>query len=260
MAVCRTIVDVPRDGAWNMAIDEVLLARAAAEQRLQLRLYEWNVATVSLGYFQKVAERQQHSPSLGCPFVRRPSGGGALVHDREITYSMSVPAARKGDPGVLYRRVHTALVELLCRLGARAVLCETADEQRSEPLRADHLGIGGPRGGLPPLLCFQRHSSGDVLLAGHKVIGSAQRRGQGAILQHGSVLLHASSAAPELPGILNLAPISIPRDEWLQLLLETLARVFECMPVEESLTESEIDEAEHLVATKYERDEWNRRR
>ncbi|HVX13669.1 MAG TPA: hypothetical protein VHC22_20975 [Pirellulales bacterium] len=259
MTVCRTIVDVPRDGAWNMAIDEVLLARATAEQRLQLRVYEWNVATVSLGYFQKVAERQQHPPSLGCPFVRRPSGGGAIVHDREVTYSLAVPAGREGDPGVLYRRVHTALVELLGRLGARAHLCETADQREKEPLLTDRPSIG-PRGGSVPLLCFQRHSPGDVLLDGHKVIGSAQRRGQGAILQHGSVLLDTSPAAPELPGILNLAPVSLSRGEWSRHLQDALARAFDCTPVEKGLTEAEIGAAEHLVATKYGCDPWNRRR
>src|SRR3569833_2236254 len=84
---CRLIVDESRGGELNMAIDE-LLADAA---RPVLRFYAWRPATLSLGYFQAYADRHAHAASLGCPVVRRSSGGGAIVHDHEITYSLVVP-------------------------------------------------------------------------------------------------------------------------------------------------------------------------
>src|SRR5581483_3820230 len=114
MGDCRVVFDAPRSGAWNMAIDEVLLERAAAQARPQLRIYAWEEPTVSLGYFQRIGERESHPPSRACPLVRRPSGGGAIVHDREITYALAIPGPwRANEQRELCRRVHQGLAELL---------------------------------------------------------------------------------------------------------------------------------------------------
>jgi lipoate-protein ligase A len=245
MPDCRFFVDAPHDGAWNMAMDEVLLNRAATGKQCQLRLYGWRTATLSLGYFQSVADRLSHRPSLVYPLVRRPSGGGAIVHDREITYSLAVPGGRGSDAMALYQRVHAALSELLAQLGARATIYRAVDRQGASP---------------EPLLCFQRRSAGDVLVGGHKVIGSAQRRGRGAILQQGSILLDASPAAPELLGITDLTSISLSWAEWSRQILACLVRALDCTPFEKAPTEIESDAAANLVKAKYGSEVWNRRR
>ncbi|MEM6330787.1 MAG: lipoate--protein ligase family protein, partial [Planctomycetota bacterium] len=91
MQPCRLIVDPPQPGARNMAVDEALLDAAAAGAGATLRLYRWSSPTLSLGYFQPLAARAAHPASAGCPCVRRHSGGGAIVHDHELTYSLAVP-------------------------------------------------------------------------------------------------------------------------------------------------------------------------
>src|SRR5262245_57717493 len=93
MSEIRLLSDPPAPGAWNMAVDEVLLTAAAASGQATLRFYTWNEPTLSLGYFQAAADRQQHAASLACTLVRRASGGGAILHDRELTYSVALPLA-----------------------------------------------------------------------------------------------------------------------------------------------------------------------
>src|SRR6185295_18138238 len=87
----RLLIDPPGGGAWNMAVDEALLETAATTGQATLRFYQWQEPTLSLGYFQSVADRQQHAASLDCPVVRRASGGGAILPDRELTYSVALP-------------------------------------------------------------------------------------------------------------------------------------------------------------------------
>ncbi|HET6878727.1 MAG TPA: hypothetical protein VFI31_01075 [Pirellulales bacterium] len=254
MPACRILVDSPRDGAWNMAVDEVLLDRAAAEQRTQLRFYAWSVPTLSLGYFQSIADRASHRPSCECPLVRRASGGGAILHDREITYSLAVAGGSGKDSFALYHRVHLALVEMLSRFGVRATLVDF-------PGRAGHTGVGRSEvGAAPHLLCFQRRAIGDVLIGEDKVVGSAQRRSRGALLQHGSILLATSPAAPELPGINDLASLNLERAEWLSEIQSALVRTLNCSASQEPMTEQEALAVADLAAGKYGRCEWNARR
>jgi lipoate-protein ligase A len=242
----RLIVDPPAAGAWNMAVDEVLLDWAAASGGCCLRLYRWEEATLSLGYFQQYADRAGHAPSLDCPVVRRASGGGAILHDADWTYSVALSASHPLAVHrlYLYRAIHTALVDLLAEYGLRASLCSPSD-----------------RGPTPaPFLCFQRRSEGDVLVAGHKVAGSAQRRREGAVLQHGSVLLARSPAAPELHGVKDLLGTELDESrfgaEWLQRLTSVLN-----IPREMgSLTDVEKQQAQAIVALKYGCSEWTRSR
>src|SRR5438046_652255 len=104
----QLIVDPPSAGAWNMGIDEMLMERAAEQGIGTLRFYEWSPATLSLGYFQNAADRAAHVASREAVLVRRSSGGGAILHDRELTYSISLPTAHPlaADPETLYRLVH----------------------------------------------------------------------------------------------------------------------------------------------------------
>src|SRR5436305_13339788 len=88
---CRLLPDAVADGPANMADDELLL-RSAALGRPSLRFYGWTEATLSLGYFQPAARRLEDPLLRDLPFVRRPTGGNALVHHHELTYCLAVPS------------------------------------------------------------------------------------------------------------------------------------------------------------------------
>ena len=189
--------DIPRSGVENMALDQRLLEVAAAEQCLLLRVYRWLEPTLSLGYFQPYVQRLTHSHSSELPLVRRATGGGAIVHHYDWTYCIAVPeqlsirnerprsGVKFGASQPLYDCVHDGVVEWL---GAQGITARkwandcAADTQHR-------------------FLCFKRRSCGDIVLAEHKVMGSAQRRARGAILQHGSLLLATSPYAPSLQGL-----------------------------------------------------------
>ena len=217
------LLDPPASGAWNMAVDEALLEAAAAEGQSTLRFYRWAEPTLSLGYFQTYGDHFQHEASRGCAVVRRPSGGGAILHDRELTYSLAVPERHPLAATRLrtYRAVHQALIAALGRWGIEAgmLTCSEASPARTAtssprsgracpPLTMAEATAGKPARftaeiaeagrdfAREPFLCFQRRSPGDVLVGGVKVAGSAQRRCRGAVLQHGSLLLARSPAAP----------------------------------------------------------------
>lgn len=215
----RLLIDPPGSGAWNMAVDEVLLEWAAACGGCAWRFYQWSEPTMSLGYFQTYDARDKNAEKNCVPFsafsaiVRRLTGGGAILHDRELTYSLVVPA---GHPlaarrETLYNAVHRSLIETLAGLGVTAVPCAP-----------DPTGL--PRS--ESFLCFQRRAFGDVLVGQTKIAGSAQRRRRGAVLQHGSVLLRRSPAAPELPGLEDISGVALSADQlaaaWLPRLTDRL--------------------------------------
>jgi len=243
---CRLLIDPPAPGAWNMAVDEVLLEWAAETGGCCWRFYQWEEPTLSLGYFQAYDQRWQHAASSKCPVVRRSSGGGAILHDGELTYSCVWPQGHRLAAGrlQLYEAVHASLVELLAGYGVHASLC---DPGLSQPDR-------------PPFLCFQRRSPGDLLVGAVKVAGSAQRRLRGAVLQHGSVLLVRSSAAPELDGLLEVAGLSLDAASFGQVWLERLGSRLGLAWQAESLTNSEYERAAALADTKYGDETWTKNR
>ncbi|MBX7166716.1 MAG: hypothetical protein K1X74_10255 [Pirellulales bacterium] len=263
---CRLFRDPPLAGAFNMALDELLLDEVsagsgptrgagqpgAAEPGPQAplpawRFYQWAEPTVSLGYFQHHDERTQHGPSAACALVRRPTGGGAIVHDAELTYSFVVPAGHPlaGDAMSLYRAIHGTLIETLASLDVPAEMSAIATE--------------GPAA-EQPFLCFERRAVGDVLLGGAKIAGSAQRRLADAVLQHGSILLRASVAAPNVPGIAELTgrelPVAELIDRWQTGLAAALAVRWQIA----RWTSRELTAAERLATTKYATTRWNRLR
>ena len=244
---CRLLIDPPAPGAWNMAVDEVLLDWSAETGGCAWRFYRWSEPTLSLGYFQCYDDRQSHAASRNCAVVRRASGGGAILHDAELTYSIVVPLAHPlaGRRRALYDAVHTTLIEVLEQCGVTATLC-----------RVDERAIRSPQ----PFLCFQRRAEGDVLVGGAKVAGSAQRRNHGAVLQHGSVLLRRSAAAPELEGLDGLAPRAVNEgdllDQWADKLAQQLSLAWQPKP----LNENERARAAALVRDKYGSEGWLRRK
>jgi lipoyl(octanoyl) transferase len=175
----RLLIDAPAGGAWNMAVDEILLEGVAAGTAPPtLRFYEWTPACLSLGYFQPVDVVDGDAcRALGVDVVRRPTGGRAILHDRELTYSVALPASLLGDDsGVLpsYYLLSLALQDGLLHLGVPTTL---APESAASGLPAH-----GP-------ICFDRPSAHEILLQGRKLVGSAQMRRGGGILQHGSILI-----------------------------------------------------------------------
>ncbi len=198
--------DEPRSGLMNMAIDDAMLAFAEKHQVVVLRVYQWAEPTLSLGYFQTLEEREQHEQSRNIALVRRATGGGAIVHDHDLTYSLAIPqrANHVGAAPKTYAAVHVAMVEWLNELGLPAARWQPT-YNIAEP-SVQHKEVASTN-----FLCFQRRSDGDVVVGGHKVMGSAQRRAQGALLQHGSLLLRRSSYAFELPGIGDLVPQVLDR-------------------------------------------------
>lgn len=172
------IEETPRPGRENMAVDEALLTvHAGGRTPPTLRFYRWDPPAVSLGYFQEASEVDRDAClTEGVDIIRRPTGGRAVLHDREVTYSVVVGADRL--PGTVvetYRRVAEGLVLGLRRLGVPA---ELAPERKTP---------GGP--GLPNGACFEVPSSYEIVVGGRKVLGSAQVRRQGVILQHGAIPL-----------------------------------------------------------------------
>src|SRR5262245_3104799 len=153
----RLIVDQPAPGGWNMAVDEALLQSAVAENIATLRLYQWDEPTLSLGYFQCYDDRRLHAASQNCPVVRRQSGGGAILHDCELTYSLTFPAAHPvtRDATALYNFVHEEFIRILApRLHDTSTACELRLNCDVSPLPPIE----------EPFLCFQRRACGDLLL------------------------------------------------------------------------------------------------
>jgi lipoate-protein ligase A len=202
------------DGSANMAADEAMLEAAALGGPAILRFYSWAVPTLSLGYFQRIDRMRADPRWRGVPLVRRPTGGGAIWHDRELTYAIAVPPGFPlGRPSTaLYRAVHEAIASELADRGLPARRRgQPGEEQRSGPDR--------------PFLCFTDSDPDDIVSNGHKVVGSAQRRRGGAVVQHGSVLLARSPVAPELPGVSDLARLPDRPHEWEGPLLQRIAAV-----------------------------------
>jgi lipoate-protein ligase A len=233
-----------------MAVDEALLEQAAQTGVPALRFYQWSEPTLSLGYFQKHGDRYAHAASLACAAVRRTTGGGAILHDRELTYSVVWPSAshrpsQRQDLTWLYTTVHTAMQEVLAQFGIRSELYHSA----ASPTPAES-----------PFLCFQRRSIGDLLIDGNKVLGSAQRRHRAAGLQHGSLVLSSSSNAIEIRGIHELTGVEITPESVMEVWPLQIQSSL-CLDLESgSLDDYESQRAEELVRSKFEHPAWTQRR
>src|SRR5258705_204201 len=158
-------------GPENMARDEALLTEADRTGAAFLRLYRFDPPCLSLGRNEPAPER------LGFVTVRRPTGGRSVWHEHEVTYAVAAPIAAFGRLRDAYRAIHERLATALRSLGADV----TISEYRPIPRLPDR-----------PTDCFAATVGGEVLVAGRKVIGSAQIRRGASFLQHGSILLDGS--------------------------------------------------------------------
>jgi lipoyl(octanoyl) transferase len=166
--------EIPRPGWANMAIDQTLLDRAEQAGESWLRLYKWQPHCLSFGRHEPAIRRYDvdRIKEMGLDTVRRPTGGRAVWHCRELTYSVAAPAARFGSLPAAYLEIHRMLATALQDLGTAASL--------AAPTKPSPLDAGA---------CFARAAGGEVMVGGCKVIGSAQLRRGDTLLQHGSIML-----------------------------------------------------------------------
>ncbi|TMF45453.1 MAG: hypothetical protein E6I24_09655 [Chloroflexi bacterium] len=251
----RLLLDPPAEGAWNMAVDEVLLdGIAAGSAPPTLRFYTWTPACLSLGYFQPFSVvNVEGCRGLGIDIVRRPTGGRAILHDRELTYSVALPASVLGhDAGILpsYRRLSLALQAGLARLGIEVSLAPESEA----PSRAG-----------PGPVCFDRPSAHEILLRGRKVVG-----------QHGSIVNEPQLAtlvaclrleddpmratrrlAGGVAGISEVGAFDPP--SIAMAIAEAVASEFDVRLAPGRLTEGESGAAGLLARSKYQSPAWTRR-
>lgn len=266
----RFVDDPPADGFRNMAIDEALLEACAAGEGVfpVLRLYAFRPVCLSLGFSQEHARAADLAfcRANGIDVVRRPTGGRAVLHDAEVTYSV---VARRGSPpfeGALldvYRAVSRGLIVGFARLGLEAAMAAS--------------GSGGsPRDGA---ICFAEPARHEIEAGGRKVAGSSQARRRGAFLQHGSIPLRLDSrllaratgagaetlrsGAPGLPEVLGIEPLlgrPLPARE-LALALRAGFEEAHGVPFAAApLAAAERERAEWLRAHRYMTAAWTFRR
>jgi lipoate-protein ligase A len=176
---CRLICHDLADGATNMAIDEAILAAVReGTSPPTLRFYAWSPPCLTLGRGQPLADADLDvCRADGIDVVRRPTGGSAILHTDELTYSFAI---LQDDPraagGVLesYRRFSRGLLAGLQNLGVEAIQASDRPKGRKETTA----------------VCFETPSDYEITAQGRKLVGSAQWRAQGGLLQHGTLPLH----------------------------------------------------------------------
>ncbi|XEC95922.1 biotin/lipoate A/B protein ligase family protein [Paenibacillus tarimensis] len=282
-----------RSPAENMAIDEaMLIAHSEGRTPPTVRFYGWNPPTLSIGYFQR-AEREVDLKALrerGVGFVRRATGGRAVLHDRELTYSIVVSDRYPGIPESVteaYRVLSAGLLYGFRNLGLEAEMAGRSSEKEiDERLEPGPAGEGSTAfGGAVSSACFDSPSRYELIVEGAKIAGSAQMRSKAVILQHGSVLLDLDTGllfdllkfpdekaknrvkaifefkAAAINNCLqknNLPPIKLPEVE--EAFRSGFAEALKGGLLTGALTGYEEQLAERLVKEKYGTDEWNLRR
>lgn len=244
--VTRLLSDLPLDGPTNMARDEALLTSVGAgTSPPTLRLYQWDPPTVSLGYFQHYSDYEAlPSPAGKLAVVRRMTGGGAILHDLELTYSLTLPLKHpllQSGATRLYELAHDAIRLCLRSLNVDPAACGHTDDS------------GAARG---PFFCFARRHRCDLLVGTDKIAGSAQRRTRRAVLQHGSIVLanrFDQQPTARVPGIFEQTVAHLRAR-----LPAALAEVIEVTVEPGEWSADELTLTESLIG-KYAGDEWTRR-
>jgi lipoate-protein ligase A len=179
MDTWRLLITPPACGAWNMAVDEAILEAVGRRQNLPtLRLYAWEPACLSLGYAQPLADVDiPRLQARGWEVVRRPTGGRAVLHTDELTYSVIAPLDEVRVIGTVlesYHRLALALVEALNLLSMQVKINENSAKPSSTSTNP---------------VCFEVPSTYEITVGGKKLVGSAQARRKDGVLQHGSLPL-----------------------------------------------------------------------
>jgi lipoate-protein ligase A len=253
----RLLVSAPADGATNMATDEALLRRAGRTGQTVFRVYAWSRPTVSVGRNQSArgCYDLELARARGIEFVRRPTGGRAILHHREITYSVTGPETAFGSLRESYRAVNRLLLETLRTL-------EVDAREATSSSRA-------PIPGLAP--CFEAPVAGELVAGGRKLVGSAQVREADAFLQHGSILvdddqhlltelLDGREASPRPATLRGLTGRAMTVREFSAALGQALAAYYGSVPAALDVEDSLIDDVQALVRTRYADAAWTWRR
>lgn len=256
-----------------MAIDEaMLILHSQGKVPPTIRFYGWKPATLSIGYFQKV-EKEIHLEAVqrhGLGFVRRPTGGRAVLHDQELTYSVVVSESHPMIPQAVteaYRVISMGLLYGFKDLGLDAYFSTPKSEKEKEALKQ-------PRSAV----CFDAPSWYELVVEGRKVAGSAQTRQKGVILQHGSILMDIdqdmlfdvfrfpnerikerlkANFANKAVAINQLCPEPVTLTEVKEAFRKGFEQGFNIELEEGELTEEELTLVKELIQTKYGADEWN---
>ena len=267
----RLLLTEPTNGAYNMALDEACLLSSAERRSLPtLRLFSWEPPTLSLGYAQKSSEVNfQELHDRGWGIVRRPTGGRAILHTDELTYSVTAPLDDPVMAGSLldsYQRISTALLLALNLLGVDArgdaVYKVAQDQSKKDPV------------------CFEVPSSFEITVSGKKLIGSAQARKHNGVLQHGSlpltgdlsritqVLLYPSKEKQQ-EGIIRLLSHAgtiesltgkvVSFEMAAQALIKAFSMELELDLVASKPSSEELLQTHELMVNKYQSDEWTLR-
>ena len=263
----RLIQTIPAPGAWNMAVDEaILVAAGSGAVPPTLRLYAWDPPCLSLGYAQPYADVDV--PRLferGWQVVRRPTGGRAILHTDELTYSVCGPSSEPRLAGSVlesYRSLSAALLAALHLLDIPA---------ESHPISVDQ--SHGP-------VCFEVPSNYEITVAGRKLIGSAQARRKEGILQHGTLPLQGDlsrivqalvfpdentrqvKAERLLARAATLEEVVgrvIPRQQAAQAFVSAFEETLNLRLTPAALTPAELARAEGLVEAKYAHSDWTQK-
>lgn len=269
-ATWRLLVTPPLPGATNMAIDQALAELYPATQRPTLRLYRWSPACLSIGLGQRLERDvdQAACAARGIDVVRRPTGGRAILHDQELTYGLVLgtetvlPSGTALGGGIVdsYRTISGALCAGLVQLGL-------------EPELAPQPARDAPKSAA----CFDLPGDYEITVGGRKLIGSAQARRHGTLLQHGTLLLHADldalTAVLRLPPALHatvLAQRLIALDELLgyqptfeqvaAALVQGFEQIWQIRLEPDELSSAEQERAEQLVIERFGNPAWTERR
>ncbi|MBO8171262.1 MAG: lipoate--protein ligase family protein [Bacillaceae bacterium] len=272
----RFVRTEPLSPAMNMAIDEAILVQhSKGEVPPTVRFYTWEPSSLSIGYFQEVEKEvdmdQVRAHGLG--FVRRPTGGRAVLHDTELTYSVVVSEQHPAfPPSVIesYQVISRGLMEGFRELGLNAEMVTVQPGKHQQSLKKPQSAV-----------CFDTPSWYELVVEGKKVAGSAQTRQNGTILQHGAILLDMdvdllfdvlrfpseqvkqqlkSSFFNKAVAINQLLSEKIDVETASEAFFKGFSKGLGVTLEPESLTEEEWNLAQQLAETRYARDEWNFKR
>jgi len=262
----RLIVSKPHTGTMNMAIDEaVMLAVCRGESPPTIRFYRWSEPVITLGYFQRFNSEIDHvsCSKNGVRVIRRLTGGRAVLHHLDLSYSLVAPETNhvvKGTVEESYLKISRGLQYGLRKLGIAAE-------------------ITGGHGKIPfSAACFDSPARCELTVCGRKLVGSAQVRREGCVLQHGSLVIKAEtdllfsclrftdnetrqkakssfeSKATSLEEVLGKPP---GFRELAIILAKGLSTVLGITMVPGTITNGELTEASCLCESRYGRTEWN---
>jgi lipoyl(octanoyl) transferase len=266
--IWRFIDSGPCNAAYNMALDEAIASLVRKEDMPPaLRLYGWDTPSVSIGCFQKISDVDiRYCTEKNIPVVRRPTGGRAIFHTQEITYSFSVKT-KSGlfSKGLLdsYKKISTALSLALSKTGFTPELKILKETARSLP---SVYSSKSP-------LCFKSISYGEVSVNNNKIVGSAQKRWPDGLLQQGSIpftidndetsrifrIRSDSNIMESSKGLTDISP-DLQIESIKNAIRISFEEAFDVKLILSSPSYEEISRAEELEARKYLSHEWNFKR